>query len=139
MTWDIERRDSVRHETLDDRTSIQVIMEGAGDQIRVRPARLINISSTGALIHTEQVPRFYQLLRFRLENAPEIGWVAADPVRYGQANEVGIRFARPFPPDFLSKSLSERNSAVTFLSEDESRSLIEDIVANWRLDIPEEN
>jgi hypothetical protein len=107
MTLAVERRAEVRHEPVDNRTSVQ-IMEWTG--LRIKRARLVNFSSRGALILIDQVPTLHQPLRVRLENAKEIGWFSAISVRLGRSNEVGIQFARPFPLDFLSDSMSEGHS-----------------------------
>jgi hypothetical protein len=104
-----ERRDSVRHETVDNRTSVQ-LADWTG--IRIKEARLLNFSSTGALIQTDQVPTLHQPLRLRIELAKEIGWFSAIPVRLGRSNEVGIKFDRPFPLYFLPNSMPEGDPTV---------------------------
>jgi hypothetical protein len=133
MTLAVERRAEVRHEPVDNQTSVH-IMEWTGP--RIKRARLVNFSSGGALILIDQVPTLYQPLRVRLENAKEIGWFSAIPVRLGRSNEVGIKFARSFPMDFLSNSMSEDGSRLVVDSEDEPRFVGE---ASTECGLPEEN
>jgi PilZ domain len=133
MTLAVERRAEVRHEPVDNRTSMQ-IMEWTG--LRVKRARLVNFSTSGALIRIDQVPTLHQPLRVRLENAKEIGWFSAIPVRLGRSNEVGIQFTRPFPLDFLSNSLSEGGPPLVADTDDETRFLGE---ASTEWGLPEEN
>jgi hypothetical protein len=101
MTLAVERRAADRHDTVNNRTNVQ-LMDWIGP--RIREAKLVNISSSGALIQTDQLPALHQPLRVRLEIAKEVGWFSAIPVRFGQSNEVGIQFVRPLPLYFLSKS-----------------------------------
>jgi hypothetical protein len=101
MTLAVERRAADRHDTVSNRANVQ-LMDWIGP--RIRQARLVNISSSGALIQTDQLPALHQPLRVRLEIAKEVGWFSAIPVRFGQSNEVGIQFVRPLPLYFLSKS-----------------------------------
>jgi hypothetical protein len=109
MALDVERRASVRHETVSNGTSVQ-IMDWTGH--RTRRARLVNFSTSGALILTDQLPTLHQSLRVRIELAQEIGWFSAIPVRLGRSNEVGIKFVRPFPLCFLPNCMPEDDSTV---------------------------
>jgi PilZ domain len=108
MTMDVNRRAAVRHETVDNQTIVQVT---DSTNFRVKMGRLVNFSSSGALIVLDQMPTLHQPLWVRLENAKEIGWFSATPVRLGRSNQVGIKFAGPFPLDFLSDSVSENDPA----------------------------
>jgi hypothetical protein len=92
MTLAIERRASFRHSTAYNQTNVQ-LMDRFGR--RITKARLVNISHHGALILTDDVGVLNQPLEVRLENAPETGWTKAEPVRFGQPQEVGIRFNQP--------------------------------------------
>jgi PilZ domain len=118
MTLAVERRAADRHEIVSDRTSVQV-MDWLGP--RIRQARLVNISTSGALIETDQLPALHQPIRVRLEIAKEVGWFSAIPVRFGRSNEVGIHFVRPLPLYFLPKSTPESDSPVPAKSGVESR------------------
>lgn len=107
MTLAVERRAADRHDTVSNRTKVE-LMDWIGP--RLREAKLVNISSSGALIQTDQLPALHQPLRVRLEIAKEVGWFSAIPVRFGQSNEVGIQFVRPLPLYFLSKSTPDSES-----------------------------
>ena len=58
-------------------------------------ARLVNISSHGALILADNVPTLHQPIEVWIENAQETGWIMAEAVRFGRSKEVGIRFYHP--------------------------------------------
>jgi len=117
VTLAIERRASVRHETVHKQTSVQ-FMDWTERQIR--RSTLGNISETGALILADHVPALYRPLWVRVEDAPGAGWIAAEPVRFGRSQEVGIRFYRPCPRDFfLRATLPESIPRVT-ASENET-------------------
>jgi hypothetical protein len=94
----LERREATRHEVSPTKTSVHM-MDWNGPQ--VRRARLLNISSSGALLSTDFVPALHEPIRLRLDVAKEIGWVSAMPVRSESSGEVGIRFFRPVPLYFL--------------------------------------
>jgi hypothetical protein len=99
MTLAVERRGSVRHETVNNQTSVQLMDDRTGK--RITRAKLLNISTGGALILTDKEPALYQPLRVRFENATEIALIDAEPVRFGRSKEVAIRFTRQCPSDFL--------------------------------------
>ena len=105
--------------------------------LRAKAATLVNFSSTGALIHTDQLPTLNEPLEVLLVDAPKIGWLGAVPVRFGSTNEVGIRFTRPFPMDFLSTLVREGDSPWDADTDDARQDFGEDIKAFWEL--PEEN
>jgi len=98
VTLAIERRASIRHETVNKQTNLQFM---DWTERRITGSRLANISQTGALILADQAPALYRPLWVRVEDAPRAGWIAAEPVRFGGSNEVGIRFYRPCPRDFF--------------------------------------
>jgi hypothetical protein len=98
VTLAIERRASVRYETVNKQTSVQ-FMDWTERQIT--GSKLVNISVTGALIFADLVPALYRPLWVRVENAPGVGWIAAETVRFGRSKDVGIRFYRPCPRYFL--------------------------------------
>ncbi len=106
MTIAVERRQSIRHELPNQQRSVQH-MDWTGP--RIREATLVNISSEGALLSTDQPPMLHQPIRVRLEIAKEIGWISAIPVRSGQSNEVGVRFFRRLPLYFLRDMNPEGN------------------------------
>ena len=91
MIHEIDRRASPRYSTADNQTYVRLI---ARFGTRISKARLINISHHGALILTDDVVASHQPLEVRLDDAPEIGWIKAEAVRYGQRQGVGIRFDR---------------------------------------------
>jgi PilZ domain len=122
MSMDVDRRAAVRHETVDNQTIVQVT---DWTRFRLKMGRLVNFSSSGALIVLDQLPRLHQPLWVRLENAKEIGWFSATAVRLGRSNEVGIKFAGPFPLDFLSDSVSEGDPPLVTDTDDEPRFLKE--------------
>jgi hypothetical protein len=130
----LERRVSVRHETVNNRMSVQLL---EWTEPRFREARLVNFSSTGALLLTDQVPKLHRPLRVRLKNAKEIGWHSAVPVRLGRSNEVGLKFARPVPLEFFSNSMAARHPMMGADIDDETRYPGEDSTTSWGL--PDEN
>lgn len=98
MTATIERRTSLRHIPVYQGTKVE-LMDRDGQ--RMTRARVVNISHEGALIIADRQPPLNQALRVRLALAPELGWITAIPVRFGQSREVGLRFTRRCPPDFI--------------------------------------
>ena len=120
MTFDTERRDFDRHRPMDHRASLRLSIEWTADQIQVRGARVINVSSTGALIVADRPRIPDRPLRVLFEGAPELGWISAVPVRFGESDEVGIRFSRPFPLDFLPKSDHAGDYPAVILTEGQS-------------------
>ena len=92
MTNAIDRRASPRYSTAHSQTYVQLI---AGFGWRIEKAKLVNISHPWALILTDYVAVLREKLEVRLDDAPEIGWIEAEAVRFGQPHEVGIRFDRP--------------------------------------------
>ena len=97
MTLAIERRASVRYETLN-KQNVQFMH---WTERRITGSKLVNFSETGALILADRVPALNQPLWVRVENAPGAGWIAAETVRYGGSKEVGIKFYRPCPRNFF--------------------------------------
>jgi hypothetical protein len=87
---------------------------------RIKWSRLLNISETGGLIRVDQAPPLYRSIWVRIENAPAAGWIAAEPVRFGRSNEVGIRFYRPCPRDFFLRATLPESSPSAERSEDET-------------------
>ncbi|MFI5456629.1 MAG: PilZ domain-containing protein [Isosphaerales bacterium] len=106
MTLAIERRASFRSETVNKQTIVQ-FMDWTARQIT--GSKLVNISETGALILTDKLPALYQPLWVRVENAPAAGWIAAETIRFGSPEEVGIRFYRPCPWNFLMGATFRRS------------------------------
>jgi hypothetical protein len=98
MTLVIERRASTRHATAADETYVQ-IMDWTGK--RLMRARLLDISTGGALILTDSFVATSQKLRVRLESAPETGWIDAEAVHFGRPQVVGIRFSSPCRPELV--------------------------------------
>ena len=94
MTPVIERRASTRQMTVNNEASVQH-MEWMGR--RSARTRLIDISDEGALILMEEQPALYRRLWVRLEKPFKTDWILAFPVRFGQRQEVGIRFCHPCP------------------------------------------
>ena len=125
MTFATERRASTRHSTAHNQTNVQ-LMDRLGR--RITKARLVNISHHGALILTDDLAVLHQPLDVQFENAPETRWIAAEPVRFGQLNEVGIHFNRPCSRRILNAAISgavnerlgEREAETPFFVEPES-------------------
>src|SRR4051794_38916541 len=98
MTDATERRASIRRMTATGGVSL-VVMDWT--ESRITRARLLNVSSGGALILADTLPILDQPLSMRLEHAADFDWTLAIPVRFGPAREVGVKFIRPSPLDFL--------------------------------------
>src|SRR5262245_12357861 len=92
MTFKVERRAAIRHSTAHTQTIVQ-LTDRPGR--RMTNATLINISHFGALVVTDNVAVLHEPLDMRLENAQELGWIAAEAVRFGRPLEVAIRFKWP--------------------------------------------
>lgn len=120
MASNQKRRDSARHKPANNET-IQVNLKWVVNHIRIGPASLINFSSTGAKIHSDNVPTVYQRVQIQLPHALELVWFSGDTVRFGGPKENAVKFRRPFPLDFLLESIPPQNVALTFLNEDETR------------------
>jgi hypothetical protein len=117
MTLVIERRASYRHVPSNNPTNIQ-IMDSTGR--RVTRARLLNVSTGGALICSDRIVATSQSFRIRLENAPETGWLDAEAVHFGRSNAVGIRFRSPCRSDFLMTAVLWSSSLKLATSDDET-------------------
>jgi hypothetical protein len=103
MVFAIDRRASIRHSAAHNRTYVQ-LMDRLGR--RMKRGRLVNISRDGALIRVDDAPALHQPIEVQLENAPELGWIAAHSVRFGQRHEVGIRFDHPCSQNVLAAAIS---------------------------------
>jgi hypothetical protein len=113
-----ERRASVRHTPVDKETKV-VLMDLLGGQIT--RARLVNISQDGALILTDQQPGLNRPLHVRIDSAADLGWITAIPVRFGETREVGLRFTRPCPPEFLFEATRGGHDRLASPSEEETQ------------------
>jgi hypothetical protein len=110
MTLAIERRVAVRYEAVNTQTGVE-LQDWAGREIT--RSHLVNISATGAMILADKVPELYRPLWLRIATAPAMGWIAAEPVRFDDFGEVGIRFYRPCPRDLLqAATIRERDTSV---------------------------
>src|ERR1017187_3767185 len=98
MTIVDDRRASTRHTPAVDQTYVQ-IMDWTGKRITM--AKLLNVSTGGALVFTDSVVATSQKLRVSLESAPDTGWIDAEAVHFGRPQEVGIRFSSPCRPEFV--------------------------------------
>jgi hypothetical protein len=129
-----ERRAAPRQTTPANRAWVQIMQWTGRRMVR---ARLINLSRDGALIRTEEPPRFAGKVWIRLAEAPEVGWLAAQAVRFEGSNEVGIRFGRRCPPAFLSQAILGVDPRGSVLGDEETVDLREMDSATWPG--PEEN
>ena len=93
MTMEVDRRAYPRHALAADQTYL-LVMDWSGR--RITRARLLNISTGGALISTDRVIATSQRLMVRLENAADTDWVEAEVVRFERTHQVGIRFNSRF-------------------------------------------
>ena len=118
MTVPSERRASVRHTPVNAETKVQ-LMDWTGG--RITSARLVDISQHGALLLADQQPELDRPLHVWLEDATELGWILAIPVRFGQSREVGLRFNRPCSPDFLWEATGRRQIRSTSNGEEETQ------------------
>jgi len=98
MTIAVDRRASTRHAPATDATYVE-IMDWNGT--RITGARLLDVSTGGALISTYRLVATSPKLRVRLESAPETGWIDAEVVHFGRPQGVGIRFGSPCRPEFV--------------------------------------
>ena len=103
----IERRDSTRL-TPEGNPKGVLLMDWTG--LHITRGRLVNISLEGALILTDVTFVPDRPFWIRLQGAPRTGWIKATAVRYGRANEMGIRFCHLCPRDFLLAAVSEIDS-----------------------------
>ena len=62
---------------------------------------LLNISSDGASILTDEKPGLDRPMWIRLEDPVKSDWLEAIPVRYGESHEVEVHFSHPCPIGFL--------------------------------------
>ena len=113
-----ERRGTTRYPAANDRTVVQIMDEKG---TRITRARLANVSAGGALILTDRQPELNRPLHLRLESAAKLGWIMAIPVRSGPTREVGVRFARPCPPDFLWAATRGTQSRLVAAGEEETQ------------------
>ncbi len=98
MTIAVDRRTTVRHTPAEYDTYVR-IMDWTGK--RITRARLVNVSTRGALIFTDSVVATSQKLRVQLERAPDTGWIEAEAVHFGRLQGVGITFMSACGPEFL--------------------------------------
>ena len=121
MIYVIDRRASPRYSTADNQTYVRLI---ARFGTRISKARLINISHYGALILTDDVVALNQPLEVRLDDAPEIGWIKAEAVRYGQPQGVAIRFDRPCDHHVLEAAMRGFENEWRRESEEETAEIV---------------
>jgi hypothetical protein len=118
MTLAVERRAAVRYEAANTQTKVE-LKDWAGRGIT--RSYLVNISATGALILADKIPELYRPLWLRVERAPEMGWVAGEPIRFNETGEVGIRFYRPCPRDILQAATIREMVSSAVDDEEENR------------------
>jgi len=88
---------------------------------RITRARLLNVSTGGALIFTDSFVATSQKVRARLERAPEAGWIDAEAVHFGRPQGVGIRFSSPRRPEFVLEATKGGNPRLANLSDEETQ------------------
>jgi hypothetical protein len=113
----VESRASTRHAPVIAETYLE-IMDWPGK--RVTRARLVDVSTGGALVLTVCVVATSQKLRVRLEGARETEWIVAEAVHFGRPDGVGIRFSWPCP-DFVLEATRRDRSRLVNLSDKQSR------------------
>jgi hypothetical protein len=118
MMLTVDNRASTRHSPTDDETYVQ-IFDWAGE--RITRARLLNVSTGGALISTYTLVATSQKLRVRFEHAPEIGWIDAEAVHVKRPRKVGIRFNRPCSLEFVVAATREECSHVANFKDEETK------------------
>jgi hypothetical protein len=69
--------------------------------IHHRPAQLLNISRSGALVRSDALPREGRDAWLRLEEPAATAWVKATVVRHAGDREIGLAFIEQFPEGFL--------------------------------------
>ena len=98
MALAIERRTSPRM-TPGDLGSELLIMDRKHKAMM--NAKLLNISTGGALLHFDGGIANGQSFSILLHDLPELGWIEAEVVRSDGPRGVGVRFVHPFSPEFL--------------------------------------
>lgn len=91
-----ERRATPREPVVENRVCVEW---WAGNGIRRTEGRMLNISSGGALIVTDDPPPLGQPVWFHVEAPARTDDVGAQVVRHSTANEVGLAFSQPCPYD----------------------------------------
>ena len=115
MLHNVERKACPRHAVAQYDTYVQ-IKDSTGK--RITRARLLNISTSGALVCADDIVAMSQRIALRLERAPEMGWIDAEPVHFGQLQRVGIRFRPPCRPEFIAAAVSGGNAQMARPSDD---------------------
>ena len=67
---------------------------------RITMARLLDISSDGALLESNAVFHANSVLHIGLVGRPNVGWIDARPVWFGNSKQVGLRFDSPGKAEF---------------------------------------
>jgi hypothetical protein len=98
MSLTIEHRAAPREITVNNQTYVQ-LMEWKGTPIA--RGQLLNVSTSGALIHVDRLSGLDRPLWLLLERAPETGWIAADVTRFDSPQKVAIKFRSPCPLEFF--------------------------------------
>ena len=98
MSHPTERRASPRCDVVDNQLRLEFAVP---DGMRRVEARLLNISRNGALIRSADVPPVEAPIWLRVERPVKTDWVHATIVRFGQNQEIGVRFPRGCPDDLL--------------------------------------
>jgi PilZ domain len=100
----VDNRASSRNLAIDNIAYVH-IMQWAGKSIT--RARLLDISTGGALISTYTLMAIGEKVRVQFDRAPEIGWLEAEVVHVKRPRKVGIRFNRPLRPEFANAPIRE--------------------------------
>jgi hypothetical protein len=78
-----------------------------GGRPHVSPARLLNISSAGACVHTKELPAEGRAAWLRLEEPAPTAWVKAKITRRARGRKAGLEFAEHCPYDFFKAVIQE--------------------------------
>jgi hypothetical protein len=105
-----ERRRAQRYSAVDNCASV---IWREGERTRVSPARLLNLSSVGAFIVADEVPRPEQAVWLRLEEPAPTAWVKARVARRARGRKAGIEFWEHCPYDFFRSATQETQRAPT--------------------------
>jgi PilZ domain len=100
----VDNRAARRCVPSDDTTYVHIIPR-AGE--RITRARLLNISTGGALISTYSLVATGEKVLVQFDRAPEIGWFPAEVIHVKRPRKVGIRFNPPLSGQFAAASIRE--------------------------------
>jgi hypothetical protein len=116
----LDRRVSPRWVAVKNRSTLELQGEDGHRRVEVT---LVNISRDGALIVADETFPHRGPLWLRMESPAKTDWIGVEPVRREGSQQMGLRFVRPCPDDFLLAAMLGVDLVLTVLEDGRPLSL----------------